>query len=420
MNLTELREYQLEFEKIRGGLISEYKDIDGLRVKFVNDYPIEKIISLDIDEYVTGKSDSTTFCNRIENELNKWGNIHGSTANKFGLYFGKLGEDSERKYRIGKRYFGTQNDEALRNILTSIAELIKGKDDYSILKRNPISPMFKGKILSVYFPHEFLNIFSASNLDYFINMLSLYNKSKSELDKQKILMDFKNVDLVMKDWSIFEFSKFLYYSFGSPNDEIKEKKLPPELKDFKLKDFSPIESVKYEFVNLDTEKVILSNSTKEKRSRKIDYSKQSKKYKRIGDRGEQIVLKAERNFLEKNGKPELADKVDRISKCDDSFGCDIVSFDLDGKKKFIEVKSTLRPIGFSNIYISSNELEVAELKENYYFYIVYNVGDKKPKIWKIKGVDFLNDENVEKETVLYKIKLKTREKGHNTQYSKKR
>jgi len=408
MNITELREFQLEFEKKRTNFISEYKEIESLRAKFVNDYSVKKILSLKIDEYVAGKSDNTTFCNRIENELNNWGNIHGSTAKKFGLYFGKLGKDEEKKYRIGKKSFGTQYDEALHNILTSIVELIENNEDFEIIKKNSISPMFKGKILSVYFPNKFMNIFSASHLNYFINMLSLDNKSKSEIDKQKVLLDFKNQDIVMKHWSIYEFSKFLYYSFGNPNDEIKESKLPKELKDFKLKDFPPIESVKYQFVNLKTENFSSNKSSKGNKKHKIDYSKQSKKNKRIGDRGEQIVLKAERDFLESNGKPELANKIEQTSKYNDSAGYDIVSYDLDGNKKFIEVKSTIRPTGFSNIFISSNELEVAEIKENYYFYIVYNVGDKKPIIWKIKSADFLKDENIEKKAILYKLALKTK------------
>ena len=97
--------------------------------------------------------------------------------------------------------------------------------------------MFKGKILSVYYPNDFLNIFSAKHLNYFINILGLDNESKSELDKQALLLNFKKSDKVMQKWSVYEFSKFLYASFGNPNNEIKEEKISKELKDFKLKDF---------------------------------------------------------------------------------------------------------------------------------------------------------------------------------------
>ena len=108
MNLIELREYQAEFEIIRKDIQKEFKEIDLLRRKFVKDFPVAKIKNLSLDEYIAGKGESSTFCNRIENELNLWGNIHGSNAGKFGIYFGTYGKDREKKYRIGKSAFGTQ------------------------------------------------------------------------------------------------------------------------------------------------------------------------------------------------------------------------------------------------------------------------------------------------------------------------
>jgi hypothetical protein len=117
-------------------------------------------------------------------------------------------------------------------------------------------------------------------------------------------------------------------------------------------------------------------------------------------------LRAERQFLKKNGKKNLADLVDQISERDDSVGYDIKSYELDGTEKLIEVKSTLRKIGKSNIFLSANELQVAENEENYYFYIIYEVGTKRPKIWKVKGSDLLNDSNIVKEPILYKLNTK--------------
>ena len=114
------------------------------------------------------------------------------------MYFGKYGQDKTRKYRIGRKEYGKDEDIALKKILSAIVELLENKDDFEILKKNPISPMYKGKILSVYYPNDFPNIFSAKHLNYFINNLGLDNDSKSELDKQALLLDFKNSDKVMK------------------------------------------------------------------------------------------------------------------------------------------------------------------------------------------------------------------------------
>ncbi|BDW93965.1 hypothetical protein MACH07_27970 [Flagellimonas marinaquae] len=407
MKITELRDYQIEFEKIRADFNSGFKKINSLRKKFTSDYPTSRIRTLTLDEYVTGKG-GQTFCNRIENDLNEWGNIHGSFATKFGVYYGKFGENSTSKYRIGRKEFGTDENIALKKILSAIIELIENKDDLAILKKNPISPMFKGKILSVYYPNEFLNIFSAKHLNYFINNLGLDNDSKSELDKQALLLDFKNSDKVMKEWSIYEFSKFLYSSFGRPNDEIKEENISKELKKFNLKDFPPIESLKFDYVELQTDELPEPTEKKKNKETKVDYSNRSRKFKRIGDRGEQIVLRAEKQFLNKNGRKDLAELVDQISERDDSVGYDIKSYELDGTEKLIEVKSTLRKIGNSNIFLSANELQVAENKENYYFYIIYEVGSKRPKIWKVRSSDFLNDSNIVKEPILYKLKMNTK------------
>lgn len=407
MKVSELREHQVEFEKIRADINSEFKKQFKLVNEFKKNYSIETIQHLELDDYVTGKG-APSFCNRIESELNGWGNIHGSTAKKFGIYYGIEGDDKDKKYRIGKTAFGLSVEEAFTNVKSSVIELIENYTNLQVLKKNPISPMFKGKILSIYFPEEFLNIFSSTHLDYFINCLGLENNSSSEIDKQYQLLKFKNNDSVMKDWSVFEFSKFLYQSFGKPNKELKKGNLPTELVKFKLQDFPPIENVKIEFISLKTDEVSGNKKTSKKSVKKIDYSEKSKRNKSIGDRGEQVVVMAERQYLVNKGMNKLAEKVDHISKQDDSAGYDIKSYDSNGVEKYIEVKSTLNPVGRCNIFISLNELQTSQDIENYYFYIVYDVGSKNPKIWKVKGTFLLKDKNIVLEPVLYKIALGTK------------
>jgi len=202
--------------------------------------------------------------------------------------------------------------------------------------------------------------------------------------------------------------KFLYSSFGKPNDEIKEGNISKELKKFNLKDFPPIESLKFEYVDLQTNELPEPKEKGKSKGTKIDYSNRSRKFKRIGDRGKQIVLRAERQYLKKNGRKDLADLVDQISERDDSVGYDIKSYELDGTEKLIEVKSTLRKIGKSNVFLSANELQVAENENNYYFYIIYEVDSKRPKIWRIKSSDLLNDNNIVKEPILYKLNMNTK------------
>jgi len=409
VQISELREYQAEFEKYRAEISSENKEIFKLTKRFRKDYSLEKIKNLSLDEYVTGKQNPSTFCNRIENELNNWGNIHGSTAKKFGIYFGVDGDDKEKKYRVGKLAFGASTFEAFDKVKQSIIQLLENHNNVKVIKNNLISPMFKGKILSIYYPEDYLNIFSSSHLNYFINFLGIENISKSEIDKQVQLLNYKNKDSVMKEWSVFEFSKFLYHSFGKPSSK-NENRLPNELAKFKLAEFPPIEEIKAEFISLVTDNMKDKNTNKlGGKSRKIDFSGQSKRFKRIGDRGEQIVVIVERQNLINNNQIDLSRKVDHIANRDDSVGYDILSYDEKGNKKFIEVKSTTKPAGICNIYISSNELQTARKIANYYFYIVFNVGTKRPQIWKIQGAELLDDKNIIIEPISYKIGFRTNE-----------
>jgi len=77
--------------------------------------------------------------------------------------------------------------------------------------------------------------------------------------------------------------------------------------------------------------------------------------------------------LEDNGKAELAKKARHVSREDgDGAGYDILSFDLSGNEKYIEVKTTSDDINTPFI-VTKNELKFSEIySDNFYIYIVYN------------------------------------------------
>jgi len=110
--------------------------------------------------------------------------------------------------------------------------------------------------------------------------------------------------------------------------------------------------------------------------------------KRIGDLGEIWILKHEKDFLIKHEKEQLAKKVNHSAKNKgDGLGYDILSYDLNGNKKYIEVKTT-KGNKNTTFFISRNELERSKIeKENYYLYRVYeyNEDTEKGKILKIRG-----------------------------------
>ena len=120
---------------------------------------------------------------------------------------------------------------------------------------------------------------------------------------------------------------------------------------------------------------------------KPDYIAIQKKKTEIGELGERLVLENEREYLLSNGCPDLAGKVNKMLDINDKVGYDILSYDVDGSKKLLEVKTTTggKRLGF---HISANEVKVSsENPDNYYIYRVYNFNQEKNsgKYYVIKG-----------------------------------
>ena len=88
-------------------------------------------------------------------------------------------------------------------------------------------------------------------------------------------------------------------------------------------------------------------------------------------------MKREIEFLLENRKRKLAKQVKHVAKDQgDGAGFDILSFDLNGNEKFIEVKTTKGSFN-STIYITRNELERSKIeKEKYFLYRLYNYNEE--------------------------------------------
>jgi len=391
-------------------LLDEIKEkkIEMLRTQFVSDYSLQTIRNMKIDEYINGKGDRSTFCNRIETELKEWGNMKGAFATKFGVYYGTFGTDTNKEYRFVKK-FGDTVEDAFYTIKNEIINLIKAGEtkDFDKINSNLISPMLKGKILSIYYPKDYLNIFSSSHLDFFINQLNLgLIEGLTEIDKQNLLLKYKNSDLIMRGWSNYKFGKFLYYLFGSPtNDNVKgvintgSSKTVVEL-------FPSLNKVKYEVIELSTRNIHSNNSTNVRnKNGKVDFEEKHRNYKRIGDRGELVVLKSEIDKLKKLGKAELVSNIKHVSKDNDSAGYDILSFDEAGNEIYIEVKSTKSKQGDANFYISANELERSKGDMNYWIYVVFEVHTVNPKIWRINNPFENNKDDIVLKPVTYRVSI---------------
>ncbi len=97
----------------------------------------------------------------------------------------------------------------------------------------------------------------------------------------------------------------------------------------------------------------------------------------IGLAGETWVVNYEVNALESNGLLDLSREVKRISNVNIAAGYDVLSFELVGTEKYIEVKTTA--LSKAEFFLSANELDVAkEYKNRYWIYFLSEIfGDTK-------------------------------------------
>ncbi|CAK1243360.1 MrcB family domain-containing protein [Fructobacillus tropaeoli] len=134
------------------------------------------------------------------------------------------------------------------------------------------------------------------------------------------------------------------------------------------------------------------SSNVSKKGRKVKYAEVQKNNSEVGFFGEKAVLNFEKEKLREY--PDLAEKVEHVSvKQGDGLGYDILSFDEEGNKVFIEVKTTTQGKD-APFYISNNEVDVALKHPNSYvlyrIYDVQNILENKNKIefFKVKGDRF--------------------------------
>ena len=188
----------------------EERELMALREEFISYFSVEKLHALKIEDYVVGLQNTESFCYWLERTLHRLGSIKGQPSYKFGVWYSPTKGEYCFEQRLGDNY-----KEAFQTLKTSLIKLIEDgeKEDYASIVKNPINSSIKGKILAVYFPEKYMNIYANKHLDYYLTALGLNTKELMKSDvvcKRIVLLKFKNEDEVMKHWSNYMFSKFLW------------------------------------------------------------------------------------------------------------------------------------------------------------------------------------------------------------------
>lgn len=377
-----IAKFETGFDKTR------LQHIGQLLAEFQKEFPIGNIPKLRKEDYVYGtmsQGSERTFCYWLEKPLDVHGRISGSPCSQYGVWHGTHGDDKVVKYRNTKKY-GNSIVTAFDDIKWNIGEVLKAgaAKDHEKIAQNKIAPKLKGKILATYYPDDYLSIYADEYLDdilKYFNMDDFDSFEEKPIKKQQRLLDFKARHEIMNAWSLTKFAIFLNeeldHNYYPEKSRKKEKNRVPKLIDIAL--------VSAEFADseVDEDHNLKREEKKPHKKKSPDYLKKSRRAKAIGNRGEQIVFLKEKRDLEKAGRLDLAKKIKWISKETDGQGYDVLSFELDGTPKQIEVKATSRTRGQLSFFLTEFEYQLAKGFKNYYVYIVYETLSTTPSIWRI-------------------------------------
>jgi hypothetical protein len=118
---------------------------------------------------------------------------------------------------------------------------------------------------------------------------------------------------------------------------------------------------------------------------KRDYVAREARNSALGNAGELLVMHYEEFRLRQAGKTTLAERIEHVSDTQgDGLGYDVLSFDVSGKERFIEVKTT----AFAKetpFYASRNEVTFSsEAKDQFHLYRLFEFR-RSPKLFTLPG-----------------------------------
>jgi len=186
--------------------------------EFLSLFPVERIASMTIDDYVVGKHTNSSFCWWVENKLRSLGNIGRGRLNAYqlyGIYYSsKAGEYLFGGEKTRKTRFGSSKDEIFSNVRSEIVDLIndtKAKN-YQAMVNCKLNPLFKNKIIYLYDSDNWIPIYSDSDLDILLTVFGVpFNKNEDRIFKRMALFSFMK-GLNRLDITPLSFMDFIYKS----------------------------------------------------------------------------------------------------------------------------------------------------------------------------------------------------------------
>ncbi|MFI3171785.1 MAG: HNH endonuclease [Eubacteriales bacterium] len=202
------------------GIVQEkYISMENTRKEFIKTFPKEHLSLMQLDDYVIGRTNelqNESFCYWLETKLRELGSIKGGSAEKFGVFYSQ----EKHKYVTTKRWSSSLSpDEAFVNIKEEIRSLLVNGELKNLenIENNSLPTMLKNKILTTYFPNDYINIFSEEHIDFYCFELNIPITPNDTLSiKREKLLHFKNNTPELNGINNYIFMRYLYYWY-KPN-----------------------------------------------------------------------------------------------------------------------------------------------------------------------------------------------------------
>lgn len=342
-NIASLRAFDASYETTR-----EDRAFQS-RGDFLRAFPRNRLEGLDVNDYVIGRR-QPTFCDYVEAKTRSWAAIQGATSFKFGIYYGRTKSDPRRRYRFASK-FGDTKASAFKAVKEALLQLVSSGAqknlNFAAIDANPLSQLFKAKILSLYYPERFLNVCSAEHLE----MLGVELGFSDDLltsEYQHLLAQSKQMHAVTRSWGNPKFMEFLYTTYVRAQQK-------------------PARNVQ---------------AIKTKRHRRVNFEDIQNQRTAIGKAAEQYALAWEKERLRGAGLKQLIRRIeDRRDR--PSYGYDFLSYTTMKDPRYIEVKSVRRLPSNEGyrFFLSENEHLTSKSTQHlhaYFFYLVFFDGNGKP------------------------------------------
>ncbi|WP_372744144.1 AAA family ATPase [Lutibacter sp.] len=203
--------------------------------EFTNEFPLEKIRKMSLDQYCLGKGSTTSFCYWIERGLKDLGRFSPGQAgaNVYGVYYSQ--EDDAYKST------SKSPDELLNDIQIALTELIEN-EDYN-KARDLFRFSFILKILNSYYPEKYFPILSQTHLSSIAKVFKINTKGLNDLEINKKINSvfYKLKSNHSSEISSFDLMSHMYNKFKIKENQFNEVliNVVDELGETKLIQFHP-------------------------------------------------------------------------------------------------------------------------------------------------------------------------------------